>query len=248
MLKRNMTIVVLGLLLFTAVFLPVWAVPSTAEANPGEERGVVSVYGEAALTAQPDTALVTLAVETTHESAKIAAEENARLTNAVLEALTKSGLDKKQVKTSGYRLSSYTQQIDPQDKEKYVTKFRAYNELNINLHDLEHVGNVIDTAIKAGANKVLSILFELQNAEALKLQALQNATMQAKAKATAIARSAGTSVKGIKVIQEEMSGYFPYRAAVMEESAKTMALGAPTPVLPGDVEVTARIRAEYYLN
>lgn len=79
----------------------------------------------------------------------------------------------------------------------------------------------------------------------MKLQALQNAATQAKAKAAAIAGSSGVVIKGIKVIHEEMSGYTPYRAAV-EESAKMMDAAGPTPILPGDVEVTARIKAEYY--
>lgn len=245
--RRNITMVAVGFLLLAVAFLPLLATPSVAEASSGEEYGIISVYGEVALTAQPDSAQVILAVETTHALAKNAAEENARLTNAVLEALAKLGLDKKQLQTSGYRLSSYNQQIDLKDKEKYITEFRAYNELNVNLHNLDEVGNVIDTAVQAGANRVLSVLFELKDAEALKLQALQKATIQAKAKAAAIAHCAGVTIKGIKVIQEETSGYFPYRAA-MDESVKMMGAGGSTPVLPGDVEVTARIKAEYYLN
>lgn len=243
--NKKVIITAIGLLLLTAVLLPGLVVPSSAGANPGEEYGTISVYGEAVLTAQPDSAQVMLAVETTHDLAKSAAEENARLTNAVLEALAASGIDEKQLKTSGYRLNSYNQQVDPQNREKYITKYRAYNELNVSLHNLDEVGNVIDTAIQAGANRVLSVLFELKDAEDFKLQALQNATTQAKAKAAAIARSTGVTIKGIKVIHEEMSGYTPYRA-VVEESVKMMDAASPTPILPGDVEVTARVNAEYY--
>lgn len=245
--RRNLAVVVIGLLLLAAAFLPVPATAVYAETNSDTPYGAISVYGEAVITAQPDAARVILAVETTHKLAKKAAEENAGLTAAVLEALVKLGLDEKELKTSGYRLNSFSQQTDPKEKDQYVTMYRAYNELNVNLHNLDAVGSVIDTAVKAGANRVISVVFELQDAEALKLQALQNATTQARAKAEAIARSAGVKIKGIKVINEEMSGYSPYRVA-MEESVKTMgaAGGSPTPILPGDVEVTARIRAEYY--
>lgn len=243
--KKKVIIVAIGLLLLAAVLLPGLIDSPIAGASPAEDQGIISVYGEAVITAQPDSARVVLAVETTHELAKTAAEENTRLTDAVLKALAASGIDEKQLKTSGYRLNSYNQQVDPQNREKYITKYRAYNELTVSLHNLDEVGNVIDTAIQAGANRVLSVLFELKEAEALKLQALQNAATQAKAKAEAIARSAGVAIKGIKVIHEEMSGYTPYRAAV-EESAKMMDAAGPTPILPGDVEVTARVNAEYY--
>src|SRR5690606_2700453 len=125
------------------------------------------------------------------------------------------------LKTSGYRLSSYEQQVDPQNREKYMTIYRAYNELTVTVHDLDTVGNVVDIVLKAGANRILSIRFELKDEEALKLQALQNAATQANAKAVAIAQSAGVTIKGIKVIQEEMSGYSPYRVSLdQSESAK----------------------------
>lgn len=242
--RENIIIAVAGLLLLAAVFLPTFVTNSTARANADEQYNIISVYGEAEITAQPDAARIILAVETTHELAKKAVEENARLTNAVLEALAELGLDKKQCKTSGYQLSSFSQQIDPKNREKYITKYRSYNELNVSLSDLDEVGNVIDTAVIAGANRVLSVFFERKDAEALKLQALQNATLQAKTKAEAIAGSAGVTIKGIKVIYEEMSDYTPYRAE-MNESFKIMDAG-PTPILPDDVEVRARIKADYY--
>jgi uncharacterized protein YggE len=242
---RKITMIALsGLLLFTASFFMVAGVPSSVQATTPETESIISVYGEAVITAAPDMARVVLAVETTNESAKTATEENAKLMEAVIDALIKSGLDKKQLKTSGYHVYSYNEQIDPENKDKHVTFYRASNELNVTLHNLNKTGNVIDTAIKAGANRVLSVWFELENSEALKLQALQYATAQAKSKATAIAKSAGVTIKGIKAIREEGSSYAPFRA--QEENMKTMAgSGAATPILPGDVEVTARVSAEF---
>lgn len=236
-----------GTVLLLAVFF--WGLivhPGVCKANTVEDYGIISVYGEAVITAAPDIARVVMAVETRHESAKTAAEENARLTDAVINALVKAGFDKKQVKTSGYRLSSYEQQVDPQNREKYMTIYRAYNELTVTVHDLDTVGNVVDIALKAGANRIVSIHFELKDEEALKLQALQNATTQAKAKAVAIAQSAGVTIKGIKVIHEEMSGYSPYRVSLDQSESAKMMEQAPTPIIPGDVEVTARVKAEYF--
>ena len=87
--RKNITIVLVGLMFLSVAFLPVLAIPTVAEANSGEGYGIISVYGEAEITAQPDLARVMLAVETTHELAQKAAEENARLTNTVIEALAK---------------------------------------------------------------------------------------------------------------------------------------------------------------
>jgi uncharacterized protein YggE len=243
--RKKTMVKVSGLLLLTAIFFMVAGTPSSVQANPAETEGTISVYGETVITATPDLARIVLAVETTHESAKTATEENARLMEAVINALVKSGLDKKQLKTSGYRVYSYNEPIDPANRDNYVTLYKASNELNITLRNLNETGNVIDTAIKAGANRVLAVWFELENAEALKLQALKYATAQAMTKANAIAKSAGITTKGIKAIREEGSSYTPFRAEDENLNMK-MAGGASTPILPGDVEVMARVNAEFY--
>lgn len=243
--RKNVAVMIAGLMFLSVMFLPVLVAPSAAEASTGGDYGIISVYGEAVITAQPDSARVVLAVETTDGQAEVAARENARLTNKVLAALKKAGFDEKQLKTSGYRLYGYEERPDPQNKENYITKYRAYNELSISLSDLNEVGNVIDIAIQAGANRVVSVFFELKDAEALRLQALQYATIQAKAKAEAIAQSAGVTIKGIKLIHEEMTGYSPYRVSV-EDSLKEMSGAGATPIFPDDVEVMARVKAEYY--
>ena len=198
-----------GTVLLLAVLFWGLIVHPGVKANTVEENGIISVYGEAVITAAPDLARVVMAVETRHESAKTAAEENARLTDAVIDALVQAGFDKKQVKTSGYRLSSYEQQVDPQNREKYMTIYRAYNELTVTVHDLDTVGNVVDIVLKAGANRILSIRFELKDEEALKLQALQNLQPRLMPSLAGGFSHTGVTIKGIKVIQEEMSGYSP---------------------------------------
>ena len=73
--KKKVIIVAMGLLLLAAVLLPGLIDSPIAGASPAEDQGIISVYGEAVITAQPDSARVVLAVETTHELAKTAAEE-----------------------------------------------------------------------------------------------------------------------------------------------------------------------------
>lgn len=55
---------------------------------------VIQTYGEAEVKAAPDLAKVSLAIETRSNSAEQAVEENARLTNAVIDALKDFGVDR----------------------------------------------------------------------------------------------------------------------------------------------------------
>ena len=43
--RKNITIVLVGLMFLSVAFLPV-SIPTVAEANSGEGYGIISVYGE----------------------------------------------------------------------------------------------------------------------------------------------------------------------------------------------------------
>ncbi len=197
-----------------------------------------------------------LGVETQGEKAQEAVGENARLMEEVLGALKKMGLKEDQLKTGTYQVHSYREYVEPSRsmessrskvEEEYKMLYRVYNELTITLEKLEDTGTVIDTAVRAGANQVQSIRFDRKNVEDLKLQGLQAATTQAGAKARAIAGGAGVTIKGIKSISEEMASYTPYRAPFMNEMFLKDAMAeAATPIIPGDVNVQARVVVEYY--
>lgn len=239
------------LFVFSVLILTLVAFFGYGSQNPvlasNSNEKIIRVTGEAVLTAAPDQGTIILAVETRNVNARTAVEENAKLTSAVISALKNMGLNDEQIKTGTYNLYSYNEYIPEKAREEQQVQYRATNTLQITISDLDKVGNVIDAAIKAGANRVQSVQFELKDAEAVKLEALQKATIQARAKAEAMAKGAGVSITGIKTISEDSYGYTPYRASyqrdmIMADAAES----APsTPIVTGDVEVYARVIVEY---
>lgn len=238
-------ILVLGLLTFLLLAL-FWGTGIPMASGSPELDKVIQVYGEAEMAAEPDVARIQLGVETQSQSAEEAAEENARLMTAVISALEGIGLTEEQITTGRYNIHSYQESPEPRrapDGEG-VTHYRATNEVDITLEDLEKTGLVIDTAVKAGANQVRSIHFDLKNPENLQVEALKMATRQAGTKARAIAESAGVNIRELKSIREDSVFYAPFRADQRVEME--MDPGAPpTPITPGDVTVRARVTAEY---
>ncbi len=241
------------LLIILATFLVLSALTLNSVTSPGvasdtDKDGVITVIGESIITAAPDQGIIVLAVETINADAKTATSENAKSTNAVIAALKKFGLKDDQIKTGSYSVHTYVDYgYQERTNEKPPTQYRAYNSLTITVSNLDTVGQVIDTAISSGANQVQSVSFDLKDSEAVKLQALQKATTQAKAKSEAIAKGANVKITGIKSITEEGSGYSPYRAPFQKEMLMDTAEGsyAPTPITPGEIEVYARVIIEY---
>ncbi len=246
--KKNVLFVLTSLLILTLlVFVGTGTTGMTGVAdNSEEQRGVISVYGEAEISAEPDFARVHLGVETTRENVEEAVRENADKMESVMEALKDSGVDEDNIETGTYRVSQYREHVSDRD---YKDMYRVSNQLDIVLLNTENVGSIIDIAVGAGSNRVHSINFELEDREDIKLEALQLATKQARIKGDAIAESAETRIENIKLIKEEASSYSPYRTLYGMESKDIMMAedSAETPIVPGNIKVKARVVAEYFL-
>src|SRR5947208_1577802 len=127
----------------------------------GGTRGVVT--GDATVQAQPDTAILTVAVVTQNASASEAQSENASKTDAVVRALKAAAGPGAEVKTSGYSLQpqyAYKEGAPPT-----ITAYVARNAVNVTTASLDRVGALIDAAARAGANNVEGLAFTLRRDE-----------------------------------------------------------------------------------
>ncbi len=214
--------------------------------SAAEEQRIIQTYGEAEITAQPDLVKISISIETHSKSANEAAEENARLANSVLKELYEFGLLEENIKTSSYRLNSYRkwEKEDSQNEQEQVY-FQAVNEIIIQTIQLDKAGNIIDLAVKAGANNINYINFELKDPTALMLQALTMATEHARQKADTIARGAGLTIKQLFNVREERTSYAPYRSQNTMLSREMVLGTAPTPISPDEVIIRATVVAEF---
>lgn len=211
-----------------------------------EEQRTIQTYGEAEITAQPDLVKISISIETHSKSANEAAEENARLANSALKELYEFGLLEEDIKTSSYRLNSYRKwEKEDSKNEQEQVYFQAVNEIIIQTIQLDKAGNIIDLAVKAGANNINYINFELKDPTALMLQALTMATEHARQKADAIARGAGLTIKQLFNVREERTSYAPYRSQNTMLSREMVLGTAPTPISPDEVIIRATVVAEF---
>src|SRR5215204_2438017 len=194
-----------------------------AQAVTGARAGVVRVVvtGEATVEAQPDTAVVTVAVVTQNASASEAQAENAPKTDAVVRAVRATAGAGAEVKTSGYSLQpqyAYKEGAPPT-----ITSYIARNGVTVTTGELSRVGAVIDAASRAGANSVDGLSFTLRRDEQARQRALAEATRAAMAKARTVANTLGGSV--VRVVEVQEAGAFrppvPVYAAEFGRAAGT---------------------------
>lgn len=233
--------VILVVSLLTAFIVPgqVLAVERT------EHSGSIQVTGTAVVTGSPDMAIITLGVETKDPSAQVASQENANRMETVFAALKEMGLSEKELTTSGYNIYSSNQVIARgTENEVTVTTYHVQNKITITTKELDKVGTIIDVAIKAGANQVQGIRFDIQDKQAMQLQALKNAVQQGKAKAEIMAEAAGITLGGLATMNESYSSHAP---VISTMAARSEAFAAsPTTINPGEVEVSATVSMNFW--
>src|SRR5690606_12584202 len=90
-----------------------------------------------------------------------------------------------------------------------VGGYRAVNMVEIRVDSLDELGAIIDAAIAAGANRVASLHFELQDMESARLEAIGLAVEKARREAEVVARAAGQRLGLPHSIQTSSEVPFP---------------------------------------
>jgi uncharacterized protein len=204
------------------------------------------VDGTGEAKAEPDEAWVDLAVETTGPTVNAAGEENARRMERVIAALVAAGLPRKELDTRNYSVYPEYTQPDPQSEPK-LRGYRANNSLSVHVRELPRLGDLIDRALAAGANRVDGVRFALSHEEAVRAEALRQAVEHARRTAEVLASALGVRIGAVLEASTvaEPPRVFPVRLA-MEAGNKS---GAPTtPILPEEQTVQAQVTLIYTLE
>jgi uncharacterized protein YggE len=190
----------------------------------------ITVTSTATVKTAPDEAVVDLGVSTESPDSAQAFAQNATDMQAVLDALKAAGLDQKDLQTLDVSLD---QKVVDRGKPGEHRVFVASNRIEATVNDLSTVGSVIDAAVRAGADSVRGVQFQLADPNTVRTDALASAVRGARAKADALAEAAGTQVVRVVTIQEESYRFPTYRAAVPFAGA-AVSDQVITPIVPPD--------------
>jgi len=199
----------------------------------------VMVAGDSIVQAQPDTAIITVAVVTQNRTAIGAQEENASKTDAVVRALKAAAGSGAEVKTSGYSLQP--QRVYKENQPPTITGYEARNGVTVTLSDLTKIGSVIDASSQAGANDVSGIAFTLRQDRQARDRALSEATKEAVSKAKVIANALGGRVVRILEVQEEGFQQRP-PVPIYQTETFTAKAAVSTPIEVGSLDISSKVQ------
>ena len=172
------------------------------------------VTGESDSKVPPDTAVVVLSVVTQSRSALDAQRQNARKSEAVINAVKTAAGANPEVETSDYSL---VPQRDWQGSIPRIVGYEARNSVSVTTQALDSVGALIDAATGAGANSVDSVNFILRESNNARGKALGDASRQAMQKAEAMAAAMNGRI--VRVIEQREGGFPERRTGLYEDEA-----------------------------
>ena len=230
----------------------------------GTDRSTVSTTGSATTKVEPDSVSVTVGVETNGTTAQEASSRNANRTAAIMAALTGLGIPEEQISTTNYNVYPVYSQGQPATQpeqcimiyppppecqpKQNIIGYVASSSLTVILDTDGQVdgGQVIDTAIEAGANTVNGVYFFISNErqEEIRDGLIGDAIENARHRADVAAGAVGMEVSGVKAIQLN-DVYFPFFSSGLDASVRE---GAATQLQPGEQEVTMTVSVAYYLS
>jgi len=212
-----------------------------AESDGAVSGGSISVNGQATVKVAPDTVSFGLGVQSQAATAGEAMDQCSEAMTRIVNALVTAGVPKTAIQTAN--ISLYPQyDYGKEGSSGRIVGYQASNQLTVTWTrlDIGKLGDVIDAAVKAGANTVSGISFSVADTQSLYLQAIGEAVRDARAKADALAAAAGVKVGAVKNMSLDSYSGGP----VIMKSLQAGAAEA-VPVEPGTVEIQVSVHVEY---
>ena len=234
--------------LLVSVLVVALALSACGPAASAQPR-TLNVSGNGTVYLTPDIAYVYIGVHTDNAVLATAVSKNNTQTQALVDALTKSGIAGPDIQTSNF--SVYTNSNQSFDKltgqtTDNGTYYSVDNTVYVTMRDLTKLGSLLNTAVGAGANNINSITFDVADKTAAMAQARQKAMANASSLANELAQTASVKLGEIQNITYSDNTYMPYSS--MMGGGGAAAPNASVPIQPGQTQISVSVSVTYYLK
>jgi len=212
---------------------------------PPRDARKVTVTGAAVIKIVPDEMNWTVNVSISDATLAAAkARHDASLTST-LNYLRSLGASVKNLQTGGIRFDK--NQFYNDDAEARKNPFSCSTQVTFTLSDFEKYGAICDAMVKYDGVQVQTITYTTSKQEATKAEALKQALLNAREKASALATTANCGLGEPLQIQEGTIDNSPQMMHVIEDQGPAPRGGTPNAVV-AQIEISSTVTATYELT
>ncbi len=224
--------------------------PAAAQDTSGAMQRMVSVSGEGTVTVAPDQATARFGIVTEAEEAESARQQNAEAARQAMNAVRDLGVPERKIRLETLRLQPRYEYNDNGRRREQVG-FEAVRQVVVELDSLDLLPTLIARVVQEGANQLNGVQYGLQDRDAVRDEALQEAVRNARAKAQLLTNALDVSLGRVMQISEQ-SFSFPQPRMMMDAMAvrAESAQAAPEPeaYAAGEIEVSAAVQVVFALE
>jgi len=212
-----------------------------------EAPRTVTVDGRGEVSATPDLARISLAIEAHHEEMDKARGEALAVTRAFLGVTKQLGIDDKHVRSSGLTIRPEYRWNDVARRQE-LTGYLVQRNFDVMLDDLDKLGDLMEGAVDAGVNQVSPPELLSSRDKELRRDALAAAARDAESNARLVAETLGARLGPARQVTTlGMAVPQPmYRERVMMAGAIAMDQAADT-YGTGEIRIEASVSATFDL-
>lgn len=237
-----------AVLVFASFGAAALARPQIANAQsvsqPVEPTRTINVNGTGKAYLTPDIASINVGVHVEAKSASEAVASSNSATQKVIDGLKAAGVAEKDIQTINFNIYPQ-QQFDKEGQPTGETIYMVDNAVYVTVRDLGKLGSLLDAAVKAGANSISGVSFDVADKEAALEEARKEAVANAQAVAQQVAAAAGVELGQVITINA-YGGSYPI--TVFEAKGGAVAMDGSVPVSPGQLVLTVDVNIVYAIK
>jgi len=158
----------------------------------------LSVVGEGKVDVVPDTGNVSVGITASGNTVTQVQSEMNKKNNEIVSAITKTGVNKKDIATSNYSINP----TYDYEKGQTITGYNGTATMNIKTKDTSKLPGIISAATEAGANQVYGTSYSIDDPQKFREEARNEAIANAKEQAQKLSNQLGIKLGKITNIVE----------------------------------------------
>jgi len=195
----------------------------------------------------PDTALVQFGISAQQEKLQDASQQATEAAEKVRQLLRSNGIDPSEAQISRFATQPVYDYNNPKRK---LVGYRVEANISVKVKDFSKIGPISDGLANMDVTDT-SISYLLDNMDAAKIKAVQDALRRAKDEANAVAQSSGRALGELSYASVDTFEQQPVRPMMMKVQAAAGVSSTPPPAAEFSAEkitVTAHVNALFGLK
>ncbi|HMH01781.1 MAG TPA: SIMPL domain-containing protein [Terriglobales bacterium] len=214
------------------------------------QPNTVFVGADGKFEANPDTALVQFNISAQEESSRAAYDRASKAAEQIRQILRSNGIEPKAAEIGFFSLQPV---YDFRTAKRKLVGYRVNTNVSLKLKDFSKIAPIVQQLADTDITENQTVSYTLDDIDAAKTRAVEDAYRRARESANAVARAGGRTLGELSYASvdtfENVRIVAPMNARVMESMGAASKMAAPTAEFsPQNIQVTAHVNAMFALR